>query len=328
MRYDVVGIGAALLDIVVEVSDEILDTFDLEKGTMHLVSSEENKYILEHLNTYKKHLSSGGSVANSTVNLVSLGDIAGFIGSVGNDNFGKQFIQNIQTVGVDPFIQTTQNTTGHAITMVTPDGERTFATHIGAAHNIQLDEKQKEVIKNSSVLYIEGYLLDGDATCKTVFECADIAKENKKGIAVDMSNVSIVRQHHTVLRKLIREYATIVFANEDEARAYTGKDAKEAVNILAQECDIAVVTQSEKGSLIRSEDITHEVSSVKPEKIVNTNGAGDTYAAGILHGIVNELPLEKAGEIASFFASAAVSHHEARLPQAYVKKEYHKHFKD
>jgi len=327
-KIDVVGIGNALVDVIVHVDENTLKEFELQKSMMHLVNTRESQYILEHLKNKDTMLAAGGSVANSLACVRSLGSTAAFVGSVGIDQFADIFIKDLEAYEIVPHVAShMEHATGHAIIFVTPDGERTFATHVGAAGYLTPTNINRNLIAAATILYIEGYVLAHEEPRKAAFHAAAIAHENKTRVAVDMSNISIVREHNKELKKLVEEYADIVFANADEARAYTGKEGKDALALLAEVTDVAVITMHDEGSFIQTKEIIHTIAPVKAN-IVNVSGAGDMYAAGILHGIVQKLPLDKAGEIASFFAARVVEVEEARLPLGYVQTELQKNFSD
>ena len=325
-KYDVVGIGNALVDVTVHVDEATLGELDLQKGFMHLVSADGSKRVLEQLKGRDTTLASGGSIANSLSGLSSLGNRTAFIGNLGVDAFADTFVKDLEAYGVTPHISSSFGyPTGHAIIFVTPDGERTFVTHVGAAALLAPSNISKTLVQSAKILYIEGYVLAHDAPREAAFHAATIAKESTVKVAVDMSNISVVQEQGEHLKRLVDEYADIVFANRDEAHAYTGKVGRSALAALGEHVGTAIVTMHDEGSLLQHAGKVHEIPAVRA-KVVNASGAGDMYAAGILHGIVHGLSLDEAGKIASYFAAKAVEVDEARLPLGYVQEQFKKEF--
>lgn len=325
-KFDVVGIGNALVDVIVHVDEETLKEFELQKSVMHPVSAKESQYLLEQVKDKDTLLAAGGSIANSLAGVASFGNRTAFIGSVGIDQFADIFIKDLDMYDVVPHVAShMEHATGHAIIFVTPDGERTFATHVGAAAYLTPTNINKNLITAAKILYIEGYVLAHEEPRKAALHAAGVATDSKVKVAIDMSNVSVVREHGEYLKKLIEEHADIVFANSDEARAYTGKEGEGALAALGEVSDVAVVTMHDEGSMIQAHKKVYEIPAVEA-KVVNVSGAGDIYAAAILHGIVQGLSYEKAGQLASYFAARAVEMEEARLPLGYVQTELKKEF--
>lgn len=310
--YDVTGIGSPLLDIIIEVEDEILFKIGLKKGHMHLIDEDKSKEILNILENYPMEIAPGGSSANTLAGISNFGGKCIFFGKVGNDSYGDLYIRESERVGVETMLSKLEKKTGHAITLITPDSERTFATHLGAALHFRQEDVIESYIKNSKILHIEGYLLELPEIREATIYAMSIAKANNVKVSIDLSDASLISRIPDVIDKVVNEYSNIVFVNEDEARAFTGKESMDALNMIYSMCDIAVVKLGAEGSLIKKDNDVYTIPAYRTN-VVNTNGAGDMYAAGVLYGISNDLPIERAGKIGSYTSSLIVSQTGARL---------------
>jgi sugar/nucleoside kinase (ribokinase family) len=309
---DAVGIGSALLDLTYIVDDDTLGHLNLKKGHMHLIDEDASRKILKHLEKIPAQVTPGGSAANTMAGVACLGGSAVMIGVVGTDDRGDTYINESKKAGVDVRISRHNSMTGHAITMITPDSERTFATHLGAALNLSENDILEKDIKGNKVLHIEGYLLDGGGLKKAAIRAMDLAKRHNLMVSVDLADPSLITRNLDEFKRLVKEYADIVFVNEEEARVFTNKTEAEALNIIYESCRIAVVKLGASGSLIKSDGKIYNIQANRVS-VVNTNGAGDMYAAGILYGLANNMPIEKAGKVAAYASSLVVSQVGARL---------------
>ena len=322
-KYDVIGIGNALIDFIVEVGDNILVEMNLKKGEGYLVNEEKTKEILKKLENCKVEIAPGGSSANTVAGVSCLGGSAAFLGKVGKDKHGYIYEQKIKECGVCSRLTKDENSiTGHAVTFITPDSERTFATHLGAALHFRKEDVFDEEIKNSKILHIEGYQLEDPNLKDTAVYAMKIAKENETKISIDLSDPALIGRNLDSIKNIVKKYADIVFVNEAEAEVFTGKKNEEALNEIYKICEIAIVKLGEKGSLIKANDKVYKISAYKI-KVINTNGAGDMYAAGILYSIANNIEIERAGKIASYAASLVVAQTGARLGRS-IKDEINK----
>ena len=203
--------------------------------------------------------------------------------------------------------------TGHSITFITPDKERTFATHLGAAINLKKSEFIDQDLLKSKILHLEGYQLELPEVKDLVYHAVDIAKQNNIKISIDLSDPALITRNLDQFKSFVKDYVDIVFVNELEARAFTGKDSdEEALVEIAKVCETACVKLGEKGSIIKQGDNIYKIQpySISP---ISTVGAGDMYAAGILYGLTHNLPLESAGKLASYAAAQVVAQLPARL---------------
>jgi sugar/nucleoside kinase (ribokinase family) len=309
-KYDVYGIGSALMDLIIEASPDLLEELNLKKGQMQLIDNIQSKVILEKIKLIDMKEIPGGSAANTIAGINSLGGKVVFCGKVGDDKPGELYVKKMVEEGVGSNIKKDQEATGHAITFITPDTERTFATFLGAAIDLKKEDINKDELANSKILHIEGYALEGNNK-ESALHAIQIAKENDVKISIDLGDPGLVERNLEELKEIVKG-SYILFANEEEAKAFTGKEGEEALNELSKYCEIAIVKFGPEGSSIKQGDNTYKVKGVKVDA-VDTTGAGDIYAACILYGITNNLNLDKSGELASFTAAKVVEQLGARL---------------
>lgn len=310
-NIDVIGLGNALMDILVEVEDNKLLEFDLKKGEMHLVNEQKAKQLLSKIEKeqLKTEMVPGGSAANTIKGLAFLGGNALLCGKVGKDAQGLSYIQQMKEHGVKTKINHHPlKLTGHALTFITPDAQRTFSVHLGAALHLAkddiIDEKIDEDIQNSKILHIEGYQLEED-TQEMVLQAMEIARKNKTLISLDLADPGVVRRNKKLLQRIVQDYVDILFVNEKEAREFTGKEEEEAAVELGNYAKIAIVKIGERGSIINESGQIHYIAPF-PAKAIDTTGAGDTYAAGFLYGYCQGWDLAKAGRLGSLMAAKIV----------------------
>lgn len=312
-RYDVIGIGNALMDFLIEIDNDDLLEMDLKKGELHLIDEKKSKEILKRLEKYGVKKAPGGSSANTLAGIGVLGGKAIFTGKIGEDEHGEIYEQKTIEDGVYSKLSRHGSAmTGHAITFITPDLERTFAVHLGAAVMLRKEDIFEEDIKASKILHIEGYQLEDAGLREVALHAMEIAKKSEVKISIDLSDPGIIRRNLKDLRKVVEGYANIVFVNEHEAKEFTGLEPEEALHEIAKLCEIAVVKLGEKGSLIKANNMVYRIPAYKVD-VVNTNGAGDMYAAAILYGISKNMDIERAGRIGAYAASKVVSRVSARL---------------
>ncbi|MEN9626572.1 MAG: hypothetical protein RL557_900 [archaeon] len=319
-KFDVVGIGSALLDIVYTVPDQVLQKFELPKGGMKLISNKESIQLFDALKEHEPSVNPGGSCSNTLAGISCLGSKTAFFGKIGNDEHGNLYESKTIQAGINSFLSRhATQLTGHAITFITPDGERTFAVHLGASADLHLNDLSKDIITQSKILHLEGYQLEIPQIQEAIIHIITSAKENDVKISLDLSDAGLVQRNHPLFQQFVKEHVDIVFANEEEAKSFTGKNPEQALHEIAQHVDTVIIKLGEKGSLIKSKNTMHTIPSEKTT-VVNTNGAGDMYAAAILHSLVQNTSLESAGRLASFSAALIVNSQGTRLTPEHLTK--------
>jgi len=299
----VLGIGNALVDIMTKLEDDsTLDKFSLAKGSMQLVERELSDEINNATDSFEKSQSSGGSAANTIHGLASLGAATGYIGKVGEDSFGEFFSTDMEAHGIEPFMLKSKTDTGRAVALISPDTERTFATFLGAAVELNDSDLIADQFKDYKILHIEGYLVLNHAL---MLKAALLAEANNMKISIDMASFNVVEDNLEFLKSYVKNYVDIIFANEEESKAFTGKEPEESLNELAEQCEIAVVKIGSKGSLVKSNGNVYKIDPIKVNP-VDTTGAGDLFASGFLYGLVKNLPLDECGKIGSLCAGKVI----------------------
>jgi len=309
-KKSIIGIGNALMDIVVKLTDEeLLAKNNLPKGSMTLVDAETSNNINTQTVKYEQVLAPGGSAANTIHGLAYLGAETGFIGKTGNDELGKKYEQELINIGVIPKLFKSETPTGVALAMVTPDSERTFATHLGAAIELIPGEITIDLFRSYDIAYIEGYLVQNH---DLVRKAAEMARKAGLTIALDLASYNVVEDNIDFLKEIATDYIDIVFANEEEAKAFTGFEPEKAIDVLSEYCDIVIVKTGKTGSLIKNSDETIKASSIGTT-CIDTTGAGDLYASGFLYGLSCNYNLETCGKIASLVAGNVITVYGARM---------------
>ena len=296
----ILGIGSTLVDILSQVpNEEVLNELNLPKGSMTYVNINDAVSIGERLaQQYGSQRAAGDSAANTMSGLARLGAKAGFLTMMGNDEMGQFFTNEMTRTGVEMLALKSDTPTGRVIAMVTPDGERTFATCLGASIELSPDDIKPELFDNWDIFYIEGYLV---ANPDMLRKAISTAKDKGMKIAIDLASYNVVEESRDFLLELVNNYVDIVFANEQEALALTGMEPEKALHYIAERCDIAVVKIGAKGAYIQR---GNEIVTIPPMKadVVDTTGAGDMWAAGFLAGLVKGENLQKCGMMGAIVA--------------------------
>jgi sugar/nucleoside kinase (ribokinase family) len=311
--YDVVGIGNAIVDIIARCDDGFLSKHDLDKGFMRLIDADEAARLYEAMGPATER--SGGSVANSIAGLASFGAKCGFVGRVAADQFGGIFRHDIRSLGITYTTDPADDgaPTARCLVLVTPDGERTMNTFLGASVDFAPGDLDPDLIERAKIVYLEGYLFDKDAAKSAFREAAKRAKAAGAKVALTLSDPFCVERHRDDFRKLVKEGADIVFANEKEITTlYEVNSFDEAADAALQDCELAVLTRSEDGSMILGAGETTEIPADPVSRVMDATGAGDLYAAGFLFGLTQELPVETCGRLGSLAAAEVISHIGAR----------------
>lgn len=309
----IIGLGNALVDVLATLdNDEILAKMELPKGSMTLIDEDKLLKINECFSQMKTHQATGGSAGNAIRGMAQLGAATGFIGKVGDDCYGNFYREGLLKRETEAILLVSDTLpSGVASTFISPDGERTFGTYLGAASTLKAEELSLEMFKGYTYLFIEGYLVQDH---EMILRAIELAKEAGLQVCLDMASYNIVAGDHEFFSLLINKYVDIVFANEEEARAFTGKAPQEALDIIAKMCSIAIVKVGEAGSLIRKGTEEVHVQAVPVEKVVDTTGAGDYFAAGFLYGLTCGYSLEKCARIGSILSGEVIQVIGAELP--------------
>ena len=302
----VLGIGNALVDELIPLEDDaLLQEFDLEKGSMTLVDKEKMNAILERTVSLdvKTERSAGGSVANSIHGLSQLGTPSGYIGKIGADDYGAFFRSFMEQNNICATLFTGKEDSGKCISLISKDSERTMATYLGAAIELDASDLTVEPFKEYDYFYLEGYLVQNYSL---VEKAVKLAREAKVEIAIDLASFNVVEANRDFLDSIVGDYIDIVFANEEEARAFTGKENPgDALSEISKRCKIAVVKTGKKGSLISTGNSIHQIPPIDASA-VDTTGAGDLYASGFFYGLTSGLPLDICGKMGSITAGKVV----------------------
>lgn len=313
IRYDVTGIGNAIVDIIGRCDDAFLTKIDKTKGAMQLVEADEIARIYAMMGPAIEV--SGGSAANTIAGVGSFGGRAGFVGKIADDEFGRIFSHDIRSQGVAFNAKPTTGgaPTSRSLILVTPDGERTMNTFLGISTEFESGGLDTELISASAIIYLEGYLFDRPQAKQAFREAVTIAKANNRKVALTLSDSFCVDRHRAEFLDLIRSGVDILFANEKEiASLYETTDFEMAANNVSRDAKLAVLTRSEKGSMVASGSDRIAIAPEPVANVIDTTGAGDLYAAGFLFGQSRGLSFEISGRLASIAAAEIISHIGAR----------------
>ncbi len=299
----ILGIGNALVDILTNLeSDSYFAEMGLIKGGMKLIEKDQLMKIIGLIEGMDSKLASGGSASNTISGLARMGVECGFIGKVGYDTYGNFYRDDLINNSVHPILTESDLSSGCAMCMITPDGERTMGTFLGAAATLHASDLNAEVFKGYNLLHVEGYLVQDHDLILSAFQ---MAKAAGLKISIDLASFNIIEGDLEFFQMLVRDYVDIVFANEEESYAFTHRQPEEAAQIIADQCEVAIVKTGSKGSIIRRKGEVVKVG-IRKSNCIDTTGAGDLYAAGFLYGLINDLPLDKCGRIGSVLSGNVV----------------------
>jgi sugar/nucleoside kinase (ribokinase family) len=306
--YDVVGIGNAIVDYLAHVDDAFLVAHQMEKGAMQLVSAERSAAL--RANLLNARVCSGGSVANTMAGLADMGARCAYIGRVADDALGHIFSDDMRGIGVTYTTSPAQEgaPTASCVVCVTPDGQRTMNTHIGACAELSVDDIDESLIRSAKILYIEGYLWDAPDAKDAILHAMHCAKDAGVKIAFTLSDAFCVERHRTEFRELIAEHINILFANEQEMQSLYGVNIADE---LMRQLDIAVITRSESPATIYAAGQQYSIDAIKTH-VVDTTGAGDLFAAGFLYGLTTHQSLENSARLGHRMAAHIISQLGAR----------------
>lgn len=300
----VLGLGNALTDIMTQLEQEsLLDSFGLPKGSMQLVDKIKSDEVIAGTKHLKTSLAAGGSAANTIHGLAKLGASCGFIGKIGKDDFGKFFSDDMKNSGIQPLLIESNTESGRAVALVSPDSERTFATYLGASIELSADDLKPENFKGYAYLHIEGYLVQNHALIEKALQ---LAYAEGLQISLDLASYNVVEENLLFLQEMSKKYVNILFANEEEARAFTGEsDPEKALELMSNLVDTAIVKVGKNGSFVKSEGKKYQIGVIEAVSR-DTTGAGDLYAGGFLFGLLHGCSLQQCGEIGAVLSGNVI----------------------
>ena len=318
--YDVVGIGNAIVDVLVQADDDLIDNFELTKGTMALVDEAQAERLYASVGPGLE--TSGGSAANTLAGVAQLGGRAGFIGRVRNDQLGGIFTHDIRSVGArfDTPAATEGPSTARCLILVTPDAQRTMCTYLGASVGLDPADLDLDMVAQAKVLYLEGYLWDSDEAKAAFIAAAEVARAHGGEVALSLSDAFCVERHRESFQELVDGHVDILFANEMEITAlYKANSFEEAADQVRGRCKLAALTRSEQGSVVLNGAGTHSIAPFQLGPLLDTTGAGDLYAAGFLHAYTQGQAVDACGRLGSLCAGQVVTQLGPR-PQGSLKQ--------
>jgi len=320
-NFDVLGIGNALMDILVPVEDAFLSEHALDKGSMALIDNDRVRVLGEAFNAASEapREIAGGSAGNTVVGIAKMGVKAAYLAKIGQDGVGTRLAEGYRDAGLH--FSSTRSTTGtpsgQCLIAVTPDGQRTMSTCLGTNTEFGVVDIKEDEIKGAATIYLEGYLFDADTAKAGFVKAAEIAQAHNRDVALTLSDSFCVGRHRASFAQLVKHHVTILFANEDEMMALAETDDLEAaIKAFTRDGLTLCVTRSEKGSLIIDGAERYDIPAAHVEKVVDTTGAGDQYAAGVLAGRAKGLSWAEAGYLGSLAAAEVISHFGARPERA------------
>ena len=317
--YDVAALGNAIVDVIASASDDFITREGLVKGSMSLVDAEQSAALYSRMGAAIE--TSGGSAGNTIAGVASLGGRAAFTGKVADDDLGKVYAHDMAAIGASfhgsPLVGGAG--TGRCMINVTPDGQRTMCAYLGAAVELGPDDVDPKVIESASIIYLEGYLFDPYEARRAFAKAAGLARAAGRTIALSVSDSFVVLRHREALLGFIASEVDVLFANEDEIMALTGEaNFADAVEAVRDKVKIAALTCGAQGSVVIAGETTHQIDADHVEKVVDTTGAGDQYAAGFLHALSQGRPLDQCGRLGGLAAGEVISHYGPR-PQVSLK---------
>ncbi len=305
----VVAVGNALVDVLAQVDDNFVKKQKVEKGVMTLI--DEVRAVELYTQMPAGVESSGGSAGNTMAGFASFGGKGGFIGKVAEDALGKTFQTDLRSMGLtfDTQPLALGAKTGRCLILVTPDAERTMNTFLGASVELNAEDIDTDLIADAQVTYLEGYLFDKDLAKQAFIAAAEACHAAGHRVALTLSDPFCVDRHREDFLKLVEGHIDILFANEDEIKSLYQKDNfEDAVNAVSSHVEIAAITRSEKGAIILSKGERFEIAAAKVDKVIDTTGAGDQFAAGFLYGFTEGKDLETCGKLGALSAAEVIAH--------------------
>lgn len=312
-QYDVAAIGNAIVDVIAPADDAFLAAHNLVKGSMQLIDEAQGVALYDHMASGIE--ASGGSAGNTVAGVASFGGRSAYMGKVAKDQLGDVFAHDMRAIGVafDTPPLASGPATARCLINVTPDGQRTMCTYLGASTELTADDVHPAIIGAASIVYLEGYLFDPNEARKAFVKAAGIARTAGRKMAITLSDSFVVDRHRDALLAFIDSDVDIVLANEAELKSlFQIDDFDAALALIRQRAPLSAVTRGEHGSLVIQGEETHAIPAYPVEKVVDTTGAGDQYAAGFLLGLAQGRALDVAGRMGSLAAAEVISHYGPR----------------
>ncbi|MEZ6089640.1 MAG: adenosine kinase [Pirellulaceae bacterium] len=322
MKYDVYGVGNALVDIQARVSEDVLASTGFEKGIMTLVDDIQQRKVLAGLGDVSLNRCAGGSAANTVMGIADFGGKAAYVGKVSDDEIGQFFLKDMREMGVTIEVAPADSgPTGTCAVMITQDAQRTMLTNLGVSITLSEDDIDEAEIAQSKYVYVEGYLLTGKSTKQAAYKAMEAAKRNNVKVAFTASDPFLVNTMRDEIWSLIEGPVDLFFCNEEEAKSLTNlSDPIQAAAEIHKHAENVALTLGAKGSIIMHGGETFPIEGVAT-MAVDTTGAGDMYAGGVLYGITNGLTWQQAGHLASHAASRIVAQLGARMQTRFSPEE-------
>jgi len=312
-KYDVVGIGHAIVDVLADVEDKFLDAHKLEKGMMKLIDENSVKALHDRITSAARE--SGGSAANTIAGLASLGNSVAFMGKVADDHLGGIFERGLLDLGVAYCTKKSSagGSTASCVVLTTPDAQRTMNTCLGISGTMSPEDIDEEIISDSAILYLEGYLWDTQKAKQAFLKGIEAAAGSGGSVALSLSDPFCVERHREEFLRLLEKGIDILFANEEEIKMiFESQDFDGVLEECTKYSTVFALTRGEKGSVVSRGGTKYEIKAAEDVTVLDTTGAGDMYAAGFLHGYIKERPLEVCGKMGNLAAAAVLSHFGAR----------------
>lgn len=311
--YDVAAIGNAIVDVIAPAGEEFLTAEGLAKGAMTLIDEQRAADLYDRMAPGIE--ASGGSAGNTVAGVASLGGRSAYIGKVADDAMGGIFTHDIRAIGAHFTTPPLASgpATARCLINVTPDGQRTMSTYLGACVELTAADVEPEIIESAKIVYLEGYLFDPEEARRAFAKAAGLARGAGRKIALSLSDAFVVERHRHALLAFIDAQVDILFANESEMAAlFETTNWAAAAREIRGRVDIAAITRSEAGSLVLTPETEHIINAAPVAKVVDTTGAGDQYAAGFLYGLANGRPLDVCGKLGSLAAAEVIGHYGPR----------------
>jgi len=321
VKYDVYGVGNAIMDLQVQTNDAFLECSGIDKGVMTLVDENQQQKVLKALAEHSIHHCSGGSAANTIVGVADFGGKTAYACKTGNDDYGKLYVEQMRKLGVTVEIPATSGQTGTCVVLITDDAQRTMLTHLGVSGELSEADIDESEIAKAQYVYVEGYLFTGDATQAAAIKAIEVAKRQGVKVALTVSDPFLIDLYRGDFWRLIEGPVDLLFCNLEEARSLTGEtDPIECAHAIHKHTDNVALTLGGEGSIIMHAGEAIPIEGMQVQA-VDTTGAGDMYAAGVLYGITNGLSWHQAGHLGSHAAARVVSQLGARLGRRFTRKE-------